>query len=135
MNDYAYAMVSGPLIGIIWVFGWAAFFLIWHYIRMRRRQAIVEMLHRERMFAMEKGLPCPDYPAEMDAPGHAWRRPLNPRWPLGIGALSICVGLGASLAMRLSGDAYHQQVWPFGLVGVFFGVGLFLHYALTRRRD
>ena len=84
--------------------------------------------------AMEKGIPLPELPAD-DEPG---RRPLvaelvgsiriNPRWPLGIGALFVMLGLGVSTALWLA----HENEWPVGLIAVFFGVGLMLHYALTR---
>ena len=59
---------------------------------------------------------------------------LNPRWPLGVGALSIMLGIGTSLALWLSGDEYHRQIWSLGLIGIFLGIGLFLHYLLTRPR-
>lgn len=44
----------------------------------------------------------------------------------------ILLGIGLSIALYLSGDPYHNDIWPFGILGVFGGVGLFLHYALTR---
>jgi hypothetical protein len=42
------------------------------------------------------------------------------------------LGIGFSLALWLSGDHYHNQIWPFGLIGVFLGAGLMLHYLLMR---
>ena len=57
---------------------------------------------------------------------------INPRWPLGIGALAVMLGAGVCLAFWLSTDPEPHRAWPFGLLGVFFGVGLFLHYFLTR---
>ncbi len=120
--------------GMFWAFGWLAFFLVLKALSDRNKRHRQELINRERMAALEKGIPMPELP-DYDAPPRApvvllssW----NPRWPLGLGALSIMVGIGASLAMYLSGDGYHNQVWPFGLLGVFFGIGLFLHYALTR---
>ena len=120
--------------GIVWVFGWAAFFLIWYHLRTGRRQQLIDIVHRERMLAMEKGIAPPPYPESFGETKKTMLTPLNPRWPLGVGALSIMTGLGAAICMRLSGDPYHQQVWAFGFMGVFVGVGLFLHYALTRSR-
>jgi hypothetical protein len=46
--------------------------------------------------------------------------------------ISILLGAGVSMALRLSGDEYHRDVWSFGLIGVFLGVGLALHYFVTR---
>ncbi len=36
------------------------------------------------------------------------------------------------VAMMLSEWELHNDLWPFGLIGVFVGVGMFLFYALTR---
>jgi len=41
-------------------------------------------------------------------------------------------GIGTSLALWLSQEDYHNRVWSFGLIGVFLGLGLMLHYLLTR---
>jgi hypothetical protein len=41
------------LYSIIWVFGWVLLLiLIWH-LRTRRRERRLEMIHKERMMAME----------------------------------------------------------------------------------
>ena len=119
---------------LIWVFGWVILLLVAWHLRASRRERRQERLHKERIMAMEKGIPLPELPAD-DEPG---RRPLvaelvgsiriNPRWPLGIGALFVMLGLGVSTALWLA----HENEWPVGLIAVFFGVGLMLHYALTR---
>jgi hypothetical protein len=44
----------------------------------------------------------------------------------------VMLGAGISLALWLSPEQDPHNGWPVGLVGVFFGVGLFLHYFLTR---
>jgi hypothetical protein len=127
-----------PLIfSLIWVFGWVILLLLAWHLRAARRQRRLELQHKERMMAMEKGIPLPELPAE-DEP----RRPLvaelvgsiriNPRWPLGIGAVFVMLGIGISAALRLSQEAEHYRVWSFGLIPVFFGLGLILHYTLTR---
>ncbi len=118
--------------GMIWVFGWAAVILVAWHLRNVRREVRLRMIHEERMKAMEKGIPLPEFP-ELDPPRNPSRwldRPLNPRWPLGVGAFVSVMGLGVALALFLSGDSYHQKVWPFGLLGPFAGVGLFLQYRL-----
>lgn len=57
---------------------------------------------------------------------------VNPRWPLGVGAILILGGAGTTLALYLSHEPYHNQVWSMGLIPIFVGFGLFLHYRLTR---
>jgi len=128
------------LFGLFWVFGWAVLLVIVWHLKALRRQRRLELIHDERMAAMEKGIPLPELPDYGDlarespiADALASLR-LNPRWPLGVGALSIMLGSGTAVALRLSGDEYHNQIWSFGLIGIFLGVGLFLHYILTRPR-
>ncbi len=113
---------------LLWVFGWLALLVIVWYVRGQRRQRRLELIHAERMAAIEKGIPLPEMP---DYEGLAQRR-LNPRWPLGVGAAIAMSGLGLCAALYLSGDEYHNQIWSFGLIGVFLGLGLMLHYFLTR---
>lgn len=124
-------------LAMFWVFGWLFFFLALKFLNDRRKRHRLELIAKERLAALEKGVPMPELPDYDDArrPSLAARMRWNPRWPLGAGAMSILLGIGSSIAMWLSGDPYHNQVWPFGLLGVFFGVGLFLHYALTRDRS
>ena len=130
------------LFSIVWVFGWVLLLLAAWHLKGLRRQKKLELIHRERMMAMEKGIPLPELPDYDERPkgsglgaalgrGFAEIR-LNPRWPLGMGALFIMLGAGVSLALALSAEDYHNRVWSFGLIGVFFGLGLILHYALTR---
>jgi hypothetical protein len=126
------------LFTLFWVFGWVLLLiLIWH-LKGQRRQQRMEMIHKERMMAMEKGVPLPELPDFTDPPARSALAEavasirINPRWPLGLGAVCVMVGAGASLAFWLSSDPEPHRAWPFGLLGVFFGIGLFFHYFLTR---
>ena len=129
-------------LGIFWVFGFAAVLLIGWHLRNKRRLEKLNIIHEERMKAMEKGIPLPEFPEISDKEGSAIisralasnieARPWNPRWPLGAGALLIMAGIGISVAMRLSEWELHNELWAFGLVGVFLGLGMFLFYGLTR---
>ncbi len=119
---------------LLWVFGWVIVFLIIWMIRGARRQRRLELLHAERMAAIDKGIPLPELPEDDYYRGrsHVHHAPVNPRWPLGAGAIVSMLGLGICLALGMSGDSYHNQIWPFGLIGVFLGAGLMLHYFLMR---
>lgn len=129
-------MLDGPILGLIWVFGWAVFYLALRLINTQRYRMKLELIHQERIMAMDKGLPAPELP-EYEQPSTYIslfsRMTLNPKWPLGLGALSILTGVGVSVALKLSEEPYHHRVWSMGLIGVFFGLGLFVHYAVTRR--
>jgi drug/metabolite transporter (DMT)-like permease len=126
--------------GLLWIFGWAALLVVVWHLRAVHRQRRFELIHRERMTAMEKGIPLPELPDYADPTGGSLVADalsslrLNPRWPLGVGALCIMLGAGTCVALFLSGDEYHNEIWPFGLIGVFLGLGLLLHYFLTRPR-
>jgi hypothetical protein len=119
---------------LLWVFGWVVVFLIVWVIRGARRQRRLELLHSERMAAIEKGTPLPELPEDdyHRRRSHVHYAQVNPRWPLGAGAVVAMLGMGICLALGLSGDPYHNQIWPFGLIGLFLGGGLILHYFLTR---
>lgn len=123
---------------LFWVFGWLILLLVAWHLRGQRRQHRFDLAHKERMMAMEKGIPLPELPLN-DEPGRpglaaeiVGQIRINPRWPLGIGAVFIMLGLGVCAALRLSGDPEAVKAWSFGLIGVFLGVGLILHYFLTR---
>jgi hypothetical protein len=138
MTSVAFQTAAREYVGMLWIFGWLVFFLVLKAMADRNRRHKLDLIHKERLAAMEKGIPMPELP-EYEVPqprlGIADRLALNPRWPLGLGTISILLGLGVSVALYFSGDSYHNEVWPFGLIGVFLGVGLYLHFALTRRDD
>lgn len=129
-------------LGVVWVFGFVAVFLIAWHLRSKRRLEKLKIIHEERMKAMEKGIPLPEFPelAEDETRAVIGRalatnieaRPWNPRWPLGAGALLVMAGIGTSVVLRLSEWEFHNELWAFGLIGVFLGIGMFLYYALTR---
>lgn len=126
------------IFAVIWVVIWAVFFLIIYAIRKWQKQKKLELIHKERIVAMEKEIPLPELP-DYELPQ---KKSLfdsmrdysvsNPRAFLGLGSIFIMLGIGVSLAMLLSGDKYHNQVWSFGLIGIFLGLGLFLHYFFTK---
>lgn len=127
---------SDPIFAIFWVFGWAAFVLIILYMKNKKRQRTLELIHKERMAAMEKGIPMPEWPDyDINGKGALWEdlrgeKDDNPKGALGAGAILIMVGAGMCLAFYLWPAV--RQVWPIGLIVVFTGVGVLLSYLLTR---
>ena len=129
-------------LGAVWVFGFAAVMLVAWHLRNKRRLEKLKLIHEERMKAMEKGIPLPEFPELGEDEGQRLisralatnieARSWNPRWPLGVGALLIMGGIGTTVALMLSKGELHNELWPFGLIGVFVGVGFFLFYSLTR---
>jgi len=127
---------SDPIFPIFWVFGWAAFVLIILYMKNKKRQKTLELIHKERMAAMEKGIPMPEWPDyDINGKGSMFEdlrseRCDNPKGALGAGAILIMVGAGMCLAFYLWPAV--RQIWPIGLIVVFTGVGVLLSYLLTR---
>ena len=107
----------------------AAAFVAYLYFRHIERQRRLEIVHQERLAAMEKGIPLPELP--LDPPKVP--KPPDPRSSLIHGIVWSALGGGAMLALRLIGrDA--PVLWPLPLPIAFLGIGLMLYYALASER-
>jgi len=118
----------------IWVFGWVTVFLFIHFVRLSLRDRQIERIHKERMLAMEKGIPLPELPA-MESHCHRGARSDNPRWPLGLGGLLITLGIGNVAALIISTDPEIQKLWTLPITVIFLGAGFILYYFLTKPRS
>ena len=79
----------------------AAAFVAYLYFRHLERQRRLEVLHQERMAAMDKGIPLPELPLDpLKVP-----KPPDPREPLMHGIVWLALGFGAMLALRLIPNA------------------------------
>ncbi|HEX6199391.1 MAG TPA: DUF6249 domain-containing protein [Thermoanaerobaculia bacterium] len=118
----------------------AAALAVWaRHLRESKRVAEREMIHRERMAALEKGLALPELPAGLRAPGElsgngrAWVS----QAALLAGLTLLFGGIGLFLAFFIIPDtpetAGMQAIAPVGLMPAFAGVGLLLFYVLDRR--
>ena len=117
---------------LLWVFGWGGFFWLFMYLKNRANQRRLEMIHQERMVAMEKGIPLPELP-DLNP-----RSPKDPgrkkNAPLAAGIVFASLGAGGMAALLLSPDAEMRTYWTLPLPLLFLGVGLLLYYHLTRDR-
>ncbi len=136
MNSPNQLPVDAMLV-LTWVFGWAIIILIFIYLRNRKRQKMLELIHKERLAAMEKGIPIPEWP-DYDINGKSSlmedlrrSRSKNPKAYLGAGALLVTIGAGICLAFYLVGVDL-RLLWPLGLIVVFIGIGLFIYHFLTK---
>ena len=125
--------------GAAWVFGCAiVLIVIWH-LRSKQRMEKAAMIHQERLKAIDKGVPLPEFPdlseeAKMEQFNRIFTPPtVNPKWPLGIGLLLITGGIGFWFAMQLDSNAY--TTGSEGFIGVFVGIGFMLYYRLTRSTE
>lgn len=122
------------IFGAAWVFGWVLVALWSSREESKRREKRLQMLHEERMKAMEKGIPLPEFPELDEGGGRLDGLSLssaNPRNSLGAAAIVTMLGFGLSTVFLLLGRGL-RELWPFGLLGLFLGIGLVLNYYLTR---
>jgi hypothetical protein len=116
--------------GII-VVALAAALVAYLYFKHIERQQRLEIVHQERLAAMEKGIPLPELP--LDPPRVP--APRDPRAILIHGIAWTALGGGAMLALRLIGQPPNGPViWPLPLPLALLGVGLVLYYALASDR-
>lgn len=129
---------------IYWTLSGAAFVVVWAVIiaiaghfRARQRLHEREMLHRERMLALEKGVPFADLPEHSSpwAPAPVdWVGRLLPGLARIVGFAATFVGLGLCVAFWFAPDSGFRDLWTMGLIPGLGGVGLLL-YGFTSREE
>jgi hypothetical protein len=102
-------------------------FLGYQYLKRLEKQRRLDIVHAERLAAMDKGIPLPEVP--IDPPPSAWRRPPDPRTPLAIGIVLTAFGAGAMLMLAIV--AQGQRFWAVPLPIAMMGLGLILYYRLS----
>ena len=89
------------------------------HLKQQSRQKRLEIIHQERMAAMEKGIPLPEFPLE---PAEGYRPDPNVLPILGTVLLSF--SLGSMIVLYLNLPAASHGIWVAPLPIVFMGVGL-----------
>src|SRR5262245_50914015 len=98
------------------------------YFRHLERQRRLEIVHQERLAAMDKGIPLPELPLDPQQ----FRNPPDRRAPLLHGIVWLALGVGAMVALRFLPN--HAAPWPLPLPLALLGLGLILFYALASDR-
>jgi hypothetical protein len=94
----------------------------------RRRR--LEIVHQERLAAMDKGIPLPEFPLD---PPKVQKGP-DPRATLVHGIVWTTLGIGSMAALALIGSS-GPTFWPLPSPLAFMGIGLILYYALASERS
>jgi hypothetical protein len=102
-------------------------FLGYQYLKRREKQRRLDIIHAERLAAIDKGIPLPEVP--IDPPPSAWRRPPDPKTPLAIGIVLTAFGIGAMLMLAIVSPG--QPFWAVPLPVAMMGLGLILFYRLS----
>jgi hypothetical protein len=128
-----FAMVLAVVLAFIWGR---------QYLKLRKRHQEREMLHRERLVAMEKGIPLPEFPALAEEPSGSLldyasgsMKNVIPKMTLGCGLILVFGGAGMVTAFLVAPDSDLHKVWSVGLIPGFIGIGFILYYLLTRRPE
>ena len=133
--------IAWTILAAVIIAAWAVLLLVSHHSRTQAANRAREMLHRERLAAIERGLPPPELtgdewesaaPLIDDSTAALLRRAL-PRFFLAVGLLSVFIGLGAIAAFGMAPDEELRKIWSVGLLPLLFGVGCLLYFLLTRR--
>ncbi|MBM3737207.1 MAG: hypothetical protein FJW39_15610 [Acidobacteria bacterium] len=114
--------------GLIWVWTWAIIMYLFHRLKSQERRQLLDRIHAERMKAIEKGVPYPELPPYALEEPEAPHAPKDPRKMLGAAAICVFGGAGLLAAMLASPSDRLRELWTFGLVPVFAGLGLCAHY-------
>jgi len=100
------------------------------YVKHQSRQKKIEIIHQERMAAMEKGIPLPEFPLEPEREHHQ-SDPDNVIPILGTVLLSLSVG--TMIVLYLTLDAPSHSFWVAPLPFAFLGMGLIAFHFLQRK--
>jgi hypothetical protein len=114
---------------LIWGLGWGGFFLVFWKMRRRAKERQLEMVHAERMAAMDKGIPLPEL-GVLEAPEISQPGGAALRW----GIVWSALGFGFIALLVLAPDKSLQEFWTFPLPLVFVGAGLILYHVLVTDR-
>ena len=98
----------------------------YRYVTQRSREKRMEIVHAERLAAMEKGIPLPEFPLE---PARE-RRPPDPNVLPILGTVLLSLSAGAMIMLYLSLPAALQRDWITPLPLAFLGVGLIAFHLL-----
>jgi len=97
------------------------------YLKSQERRRRLELVHAERLAAMDKGIPLPELSLD---PAPTPPRPLDRQVTLVIGIVLAMFALGGMAALALIRP--ERTMWPVPLPMAFLGLGLVLFYLLTR---
>jgi hypothetical protein len=107
----------------------AAAFVGYFYLKHRSRQLRLELIHAERLAAMDKGIPLPELPID---PPPAGRGPLDPAQFVFPGIVLTVFGGGTMIAFAFT--AWTRPIWLLPLPLALIGVGMLLYSFLPTDR-
>jgi hypothetical protein len=128
------------------VLGLLAIRLLQKHLHEAKLLRLREMVHVERMAALERDLPMPTDESEAlnellrDGPGSAANsqeaRVAQERWirlaALCLGLTSLLGGIGLAIGLAVQSNAEAAGMWGIGLIPALIGIGLLIFVRLSR---
>ena len=96
------------------------------YVTHQSRQKRLEIIHQERMAAMEKGIPLPEFPLEPARQPGQYDSYVVPI----LGTVLLTLSIGAMIVLYLILPASAHAIWVSPLPLAFLGGGLIAFYLL-----
>jgi len=94
------------------------------YVMQRSRLRRLEIIHEERMAAMEKGIPLPEFPLEPQKVRQGDRTVV----PI-LGIVLLTLSVGSMIVLYLNLPPSERQMWVAPLPFSFLGIGfLIIHF-------
>ena len=125
-------------LGILFIFGLVGFGLVRKALTDKERLQVRQMLHRERLAALEKGLPIDEIKLEDSAIpelGVSAGRSETVAWmrftALFLGLAFFFGGIGMSVGFRVAPEPGFNGIWSLGLIPTLTGLGLLIFYFMT----
>ena len=98
------------------------------YVKHQSRRKWLEIIHQERLVAMEKGIPLPEFPLE---PARNPRVPDPNVLPI-LGTVLLSLSVGAMIVLYRTLESAEHAFWVSPLPFAFLGVGLLVFHFLKR---
>jgi hypothetical protein len=125
------------LLLVLVIFGCVGYGMLKRYLLDQSLVKQREMVHKERITAMEKGLPIENLQSVVESPTITspsqekvlvWVRLVS----LFFGLFLILAGAGTCIAFYISELSDLRDAWSVGLIPVLAGVGLLLFFVLSK---
>jgi hypothetical protein len=110
------------------VLGLAAGIVGYLHVKHQSRRKRLELIHQERLVAMEKGIPLPEFPLE---PAQSPRVPDPNVLPI-LGTVLLTFSVGTMIVLFRTLDADSHAFWVCPLPVAFLGLGLLAFHFLKR---
>jgi hypothetical protein len=125
------------LLLVLVIFGCVGYGMLKRYLLDQSLVKQREMVHKERITAMEKGLPIENLQSVVESPTITspsqekvlvWVRLVS----LFLGLFLVLAGAGVCIAFYISELSDLRDAWSVGLIPVLAGVGLLLFFVLSK---